>query len=149
MQLTPWRPFQDKDDFFGPYSQLLNARIPAVFGGNGNGENLWAPSADISETKKEFLVKAELPDVEKSDIHVSVDDGVLTISGERKHREEEKDETVHRVESFYGEFRRSFSLPKNVDESRIKADSKNGILRVHIPKTKDAPAEKSKEIKVS
>ena len=114
--------------------------MPSAFrgDGSGNGESQWSPSADISESKKEYLVKANLPDVDRSDIDVSVEDGVLTIKGERKHSKEEDDETLHRVETFYGEFLRSFSLPSSVDASNIKAEYKKGVLRVHLPKTKES-----------
>ena len=149
MDLKPWRPLQDVDDLFSRYTRLLNNRLPAMFDENGNGRDQWAPSADISETKKEYLIKADLPDVEKSDIHVCVDNGRLVIEGERKHREEEKDETVHRIESFYGKFYRSFSLPDNVDTANIKADCRKGVLRVHVPKIEAAKPKPAIEVKVT
>jgi HSP20 family protein len=148
MQLTTWRPFQDTDDVFGRYMRLFNSRLPELLDKDGNHVAEWSPSADISETKKEYLIKTDLPDVEKSDIQVSVNDGMLTIDGERKNRKEEEDETYHRVESFYGKFSRTFTLPDNVDEAKIGADCKNGVLRVHLPKTKESPR-RSVEVKVS
>lgn len=148
MHLLPWRPFQSVDDFFGRNTPLFRSQMPKLFDDDGNGASQWAPSADISETKKEYLVKAELPDVGKSDIHVSVDDGALTIRGERKHHKEESDETYHRVESFYGTFSRAFALPDNIDASKITSNCKNGVLRVHLPKTKESKLEKATEIKV-
>ena len=123
-------------------------RFPRIFDENGNGEKQWSPSADIIESWKEFLIKAELPDVEKSDINVSIDDGRLTIEGERKHEKEDSDETCHRIESFYVSFFRSFVLPTNIDTSRISAKYKNGILRVHLPKTADSRPDKAKAIKI-
>lgn len=148
MQLAKWQPSLDIDDFFDRNWRRMGARLPELFDRNGDKIE-WSPSADISETKKEFLIKAELPDVDKDDIHVSVLDGALTIEGERKHHKEEEDETYHRVESFYGSFMRSFPLPSNVDESKIKAESKNGILKIHMPKTKESAPAVSKEIKVN
>ncbi len=149
MQITTWRPFQEMDNFFRQYSPGFDLRSDKLFDKDGHNIAEWSPSADISETKKEYLVKAELPDVDKEDVHVSVCDGTLTIEGERKHSNEEEGETYHRVESFYGKFSRSFTLPGNVDESKIKADSKKGVLRVHLPKTEDSPIEKSAEIEVT
>ena len=149
MQLTTWRPFQEMDEFFRRVSPSANGRALELFDSDGHNIAEWSPSADISESKKEYLVKAELPDVNKEDIHVSVSDGTLTIKGERKHQKDEEDEKIHRVESFYGQFTRSFSLPGNADESKIKAECKKGVLRVHIPKSAESPKEQSVEIKVT
>jgi len=149
MQMTTWKPFQEMEDFFHHYSPKFDLRASTLFDNNGHNIDEWSPSADISETKKEYLVKAELPDVDKEDIHVAVHEGTLTIEGERKHHSEEKDETYHRIENIYGKFSRSFTLPTNVDESHIKAECKKGILRVHVPKTKELPVEKAREIKVT
>ena len=116
------------------------------FSDNGDsqlaGAMVWRPTADISESKKDYVIKAELPEVEREDVHVSVDGRTVTISGERKMDKEEKDSKQHRIESFYGEFSRSFTLPDNADASKITAKSKNGVLKVRIPKTKDAPDSK-------
>lgn len=149
MQITTWKPFQEMENFFSRYSPHFDMRLGSSFDEDGHNIAEWSPSADISETKKEYLVKAELPEVDKKDIHVSVSEGTLKIEGERKHSQEEEDETYHRVESFYGKFSRSFVLPADADESKIKADAKNGVLRVHLPKT-DVPAvEKAAEIEVT
>ena len=106
----------------------------------------WRPVADISESKKEYLIKAELPEVDRDDIKVSVDGGRVTIHGERKMEQEEEDTTRHRVESFYGSFSRTFALPENADTENITAKSKNGVLKVRIPKIK---ADKPKSIEVA
>ena len=95
----------------------------------------WRPSADIIENKEEFLVKAELPEVKKEDVKIDVVDGVLKIRGERKLAVDEKKETVHRVETFYGKFVRTFTLPENVDVAKIRAECAEGVLTVHLPKT--------------
>lgn len=94
----------------------------------------WAPSVDIGESDTEFLVKAELPEVEKDAIKVNVDDGTLSISGERKVEKEEKGLKFHRVERAYGRFERSFSLPQEADSEKISSEYKDGILTVHVPK---------------
>ena len=149
MQLTTWQPLRNLDDIFNRYSQQLNNGLPSLFDKDGNGLIEWSPTADISETKKEFLIKAELPGVDKSDVHVTVNNGTLTIKGEHKHLKDEEDEKFHRVESFYGSFARTFNLPDNVDHSKIRAENKNGVLKVHLPKTKQSATEPSHEIKIT
>jgi HSP20 family protein len=94
----------------------------------------WSPATDISETDKEYLIRAALPAVKKEDVRVSYENGVLTLSGERRQPEEQKDEKFHRVESYYGNFSRTFALPDVIDEDAIKAESKDGVLTIHVPK---------------
>jgi HSP20 family protein len=133
MSIVRWEPFQEMDDLVRRFSSLVGR--PALRPQNGQSLSDWAPVANISETDKEYLIKAELPGVKKEDVKVLLDNGVITISGERKQQKEQKDESEIRVESFYGTFSRSFSLPDNVDAAGIKAESKDGVLRIHIPKT--------------
>lgn len=147
MSLVRWEPFSNVDELF-------NRMLPASFGRwprfalPSNGEkHEWAPSADISETEKEFLIRAELPAVKKEDVKVTIDQGMITIEGERKQEKEDKTEKYHRVESFHGSFMRSFSLPENVSTDGIRCESKDGVLTVHIPKVK-VEAPKAKQIKV-
>ena len=133
MNIVSWSPFREMDDIFNHYRRFVSSSGD----GETRGINLdWRPVADISETEGEYLIKAELPDVDRSDVHVSVDSGRVTISGERKMDKEEEDATQHRIESFYGTFSRSFTLPSDVDEEKISAKSENGMLKVHLPKTK-------------
>lgn len=94
----------------------------------------WSPSVDIGENDKEFVVKAELPEVKKEDIKVNVEDGTLSISGERRVEKEEKDMKFHRLERAYGRFERTFSLPDQADADKITSEYKDGILTVHLPK---------------
>lgn len=97
----------------------------------------FVPGIDIAETDGQFLVSVELPGMEKKDIDVSLDNGRLTVSGERKFEEEEKGRTYHRVETKYGSFSRSFQLPDNIDENSINARYENGILNISIDKSED------------
>jgi HSP20 family protein len=133
MNIVNWSPYREMDEIFNRYRR---------FGLSGDdretqGTNLdWRPVADISETDSEYLIKAELPEIDRKDVRVVVENGCVTISGERKMDKEEEDATRHRVETFYGTFSRSFTLPSDVDEEKISAKSKNGMLKVHIPKTK-------------
>ncbi len=146
MRLVRWDPFSSSDDVFNRMMPALFGRLPRI-STDGDTNYEWAPSADISETDKEYLIRAELPAVRKEDVKVTVDDGTITIEGERKQEKEDTSEKVHRRESFYGTFMRSFSLPENVNVDEIRCDSKDGVLTVHIPKTKISP-QKPKEIKV-
>ena len=148
MSLVRWDPLSEVDAMF-------NRMMPGVFGrwprvtlpANGDAKLEWSPSADISETEKEYVIRAALPAVKKEDVRVTVDQGMITIEGERKQEKEDKNERFHRVESFYGAFSRSFSLPENANADAIRCESKDGVLVVHIPKTQ-VTAAKSKQIKV-
>jgi HSP20 family protein len=147
MNLIRWEPFSGMDDMFN-----FN-RFPSLFGrwprvsGNGESSLEWSPSVDISETGQEYLIRAALPAVKKEDVEVTFEDGMLTLSGERRQQEEQKDEKFHKVESFYGSFSRSFALPDAIDADTIRAESKDGVLTIHVPKTK-AETKKPTTIKV-
>src|SRR5580765_2880543 len=102
MNLTRWEPFKEADEFFRGFSPSLFGRWPRLLGENGAIKYDWSPAADISETDKEYLLKAELPGIKREDVKVTLADGVLTIEGERKQEKEEKNEKTHRIERFYG-----------------------------------------------
>jgi HSP20 family protein len=146
MSLIKWQPFGDFDDAFNRLMPALFSRSGRVATENG-GKFAWAPSADISETDQEYLIRAELPAVKKEDVKVTLDQGMITIHGERKEEKETRDEKFHRVESFRGAFSRSFSVPDNIDEKAIRADAKDGVLTVHLPKARSAMP-KTVEVKV-
>jgi HSP20 family protein len=125
----------------------LQNRLSTLFGRTpmrlGNGEERitlaeWTPLADITEDDKEYVIKAELPELKKEDVKVTVENGVLTISGERRFEKEEKKKKYHRVERGYGSFFRTFALPQDVDPDKLKANFKQGILEVHLPKNEKA-----------
>jgi HSP20 family protein len=124
--------------------QMFN-RLPGFFGYKplmGAGEYLdfdWTPAVDISETDKEYLIRAALPAVKKEDVKVTYENGGLTLSGERRKEEEYKGEKFHKVESFYGNFSRTFELPDAIDAKAITAETKDGVLTVHVPKMKVEP----------
>ena len=138
MNLINWIPFGETDD-------LYDRLIGNVFRPSGlkvlGADIQWRPAADIFETEKEYSIKLDLPDVKKKDVDVSVSDDILTIKGERRMQKETEDEKQHRRESYYGSFSRSFTLPENVDVKRVKATSKDGVLRIVLPKTKEKRAE--------
>ncbi|HEY5559592.1 MAG TPA: Hsp20/alpha crystallin family protein [Steroidobacteraceae bacterium] len=151
MTLIRWEPFRELDDIFARYNPFLS-RLPAgrlaTAVEQTDAESTWTPVANISETEAEYLIKAELPEVSKEDVKVTVDEDVITISGERRKEVEQKDEKVHRIESFYGSFSRSFRLPDDADVAAIRAESRNGILKVRVPK-KPAPRARTVEVQVN
>jgi HSP20 family protein len=108
----------------------------------------WAPIVDIQESDKEYLVKAELPEVKKDDVKVTIKDGLLTLEGERRQEKEEKTKKFHRVERSYGKFVRAFSMPEDADDKNVHADFKEGVLNVHIGKS-EALKPKAVEVKVA
>ena len=135
MTLVRWDPCRELEDM----SERLNRVFSRPSLRNSGKENLtvadWMPTVDICETDGEYLIKAELPEVKKEDVKVTVENGVLTLQGERRQEKEEKGKRFHRVERLYGSFVRSFSLPESVDESGVKAEYKEGVLNLHLPKS--------------
>jgi HSP20 family protein len=143
-ELAPLRPFRElstlRDEmdrlwehFFGELPTLEPVRRE------------WAPSLDVSETKNNIVVKAEVPGLEPKDIDISLTGGVLTIKGEKKQEKEEKDENYHRIERSYGTFTRSVRVPQEVQSDKIEATYKDGVLKITLPKSEEA---KKKEIKI-
>jgi HSP20 family protein len=149
-----WNPFREMDDLHN----RLNALVGRAFGRmplRGEQEadetitlSTWAPLVDITEDDKEYLIKVELPEVAKEQLKVTVEDGALTISGERKFEKEEKNKRYHRVERAYGAFARSFTVPDDADPAKVHADFKDGVLNVRLEKTEKSKP-KSVEVKVS
>jgi HSP20 family protein len=127
----------------------LNERLSRAYGlqalgrpAEGGKEALivpdWAPVVDIAETPEEFLIKAELPEVKKEQVKVTVENGVLRIEGERRQEREEETKKFHRIERVYGSFVRTFTVPDNIDEAKVSAEFKDGVLNVHLPKMEKA-----------
>lgn len=130
MSLIRWNPLGDLDDLFARFPRGLHPRQSTL---QAEGVD-WRPAANITESDKEYTIKADLPEVKKDDIEVNVANGVLTLSGERRYEKSSEDEKEHRRETFHGTFQRSFGLPEDVDVEGIKADTKDGVLIVHLPK---------------
>lgn len=145
MSLIKWDPWREIEDMFDRYNRAVGWPKSGSQKVMATGD--WSPRVDIVENDKEFVIKAEIPEVKKEDVKVSVDNGVLTLKGERKQEKEEKGKKFHRVERYYGSFTRSFTLPENVDESKVKASFKDGMLNLNIPKTAAAKP-KAIEVKV-
>jgi HSP20 family protein len=145
MNLVRWDPVREMDQLLSRPLGTLMGRWPRMATEADDEVSAWTPALDVSETDAEYLVRAELPAVKKEDVNVTIDDDVLTIAGERKFDKEEKSEKVHRRESFRGMFSRSLSLPDDANASGIRAESRDGVLTVHVPKTK---TERSKAIEI-
>jgi HSP20 family protein len=105
----------------------------------------WFPEVDISEDDHEYLLKADLPEIKKDDVRVTVEDGILSVSGERKSEKDDLKKKFHRIELSFGTFRRSFTLPEDADSTKVTAELRDGVLRVHLPTT---PVAKSKATQV-
>ncbi len=133
MRVIKWEPFRDVDDMFDRFFAESMRRWPRQDAATQPPRE-WAPAADVSETDGEYVIKAELPEVRKEDVSITVQDGVLTLAGERKQEKVEEQEKIHRIERFYGSFARRFALPENADEQGIRAESRDGVIVIHIPK---------------
>ena len=146
MAIVRWDPFRDLS--------MLQDRMNRLFDDAGrpwrtdepSATTSWSPSVDIFETEGEIVVKAELPGMDRKDIYLNLENNVLSLRGERKFTKETKDENYHRIERSYGVFSRSFSIPATVDEEEIRADYKDGVLKIMLPKKEQA---KPKQIKIA
>ncbi len=149
MNLIKWDPFRELEDMSNRLNRVFGRPLARM---DSNSELLtmadWTPSADISETDKAYVIKAEIPGVQKEDVKVTIQEGMLTIQGERKMEKEEKDKKFHRIERSYGSFMRSFRVPDDADESAVTAEFKDGVLNVTLNKS-ERPKPKSINVSVS
>jgi HSP20 family protein len=148
--LRRWNQLQELDALRHGLGSLLSPT--AVHLPEGQEERItvpeWAPLVDISEDDREYLIKAELPEVKREDVKVTAEEGTLTIMGERKFEKEEKGKKYHRVERAYGSFGRSFSFPDDASPGMVTAEFKDGVLTVHLAKTQKAKPQQI-EVKVA
>lgn len=149
-QITRWNPAKEMEQMQNRLASLFNWEPLRI---NINGEESltaseWSPRVDIVEDEREFIVKAELPEMKREDVKVTVENNVLSISGERKQEKEEKNKKYHRIEREYGSFLRSFTLPISASGEKVTAEFKDGILKIHLPKDAKSAA-KSIEIKAT
>ncbi len=134
MNIVRWDPFRELEGIQGRLNRMFGERPLRDYGDDKLSFAEWAPAVDIQETDKEYVLKADLPEVKKDDVKVEFEDGVLTVEGERKQEKEEKGKTFHRIEREYGKFVRRFALPTEVDATKLTAEFKEGVLNVHLPK---------------
>ena len=139
-----WDPFRNVSNLQAQVNRLFESTLPDR--GSDSSLTTWAPAVDIYETENELVLKADLPDVNEKDIDIRIENNTLSIHGERKFEQEVKEENYLRVERSYGSFTRSFTLPSTVHTEAIKAEYKNGVLRVEMPKRAES---KPKQVKVN
>lgn len=149
MNIVRWDPFRELEEV----CTRLNRLFTQPFGrrlaeDEGSLMAEWAPAVDVQETDGEYLIKADLPEVKKEDVRVELQDGMVCLRGERKQEKEEKGKKFHRIERAYGQFERRLALPSEVDPQKVAAEFKDGVLKVHLPKSPTAKPN-SVEVKVS
>jgi len=140
--LTTWRPIFGTIEPFRREMEDLMGRFFAEEERNGQLAKTWSPRLDVEETDRELLVKADLPGVDPKNVEVSVENGVLTVRGEKKEEKEEKKKNYHRVERFCGTFYRAVPLPTGLDAEKVTATSANGVVTIAIPKKPEAMPKK-------
>lgn len=146
--LSRWSPFKEMEELQGRLGSWMNLPGRTTTSKEALAVADWSPLVDITEDEKEFLLKAELPGVKREEVKVTVEDGVLTLTGERRFEQEEKEMRYHRIERAYGSFMRSFTLPEGTPADKVAAEFKDGVLLVHLPKAL-TPKASPMEVKVA
>ena len=141
MNIAQFKPFKEMEEFFGRFRPSWDSDFPL----QSMTHSDWIPAVDVTESDDEYLLTVEIPQVEKKDVHVQVQDHLLNIDGERKYENEDK--KAHRIERYYGSFHRTFRLPDDVLEDKIHADHKNGCLYIALPKS-DVAKPKQLEVEI-
>ena len=148
-KVIPWNSLREMDEAQNRLSRFFLGGFPNRIG-SGEIRSLavadWSPEVDISEDNHGYLLKADLPEMKKDDVRVTVEDGILSVSGERKCQKEDQKKKFHRIERSFGTFRRSFTLPEDADSTKVTAEFRDGVLKVHLPTT---PIARSKAIDVN
>src|SRR4249920_3007207 len=147
-KVTTWNSLREMDEAQNRLNRIFLGGFPNRIG-SGEIHSLavadWSPEVDISEDDQGYLLKADLPEMKKDDVRVTVEEGILSVSGERKTEKEDHKKKFHRIELSFGTFRRSFTLPEDADSTKVTVDLRDGVLRVHIP---TIPVAKSKTTQV-
>ena len=150
-KLITWNPLREMEEAQNRFSTLFGGipTFPIRFPKNGESFKLadWSPLVDITEVDHEYLFKADLPEMKKDDVKVTIENGILYISGERRAEKEEKKKKFHRLERLFGTFERRFTLPEDADPTKIVAEFRDGVLQVHLPK-RPMPKPRPIEVKV-
>ena len=142
MSVSRWDPFQDLLSIQDEMNQLFTRAVGQRPSQGEGGQRMWAPALDISERKDAYVVTVEIPGVKPEELDITLEDGLLTIQGERRFEQESGDQQWHRVERRYGGFRRSITLPSQVQPDQIEASFENGVLKVIVPKAEEARPKK-------
>jgi HSP20 family protein len=150
-KVTTWNPLREMDEAQNRLSRFFLGGFPNRMGSGGIHSLAvadWSPEVDITEDDQGYLLKADLPEMKKEDVKVTVEDGVLSVSGERKYQKEDQKKKFHRIERSFGTFRRSFTLPEDADSTKVTAEFRDGVLKVHLPTTPVARS-KATQVKVA
>jgi HSP20 family protein len=151
-KVTTWNPLREMDEAQNRFNPFFLAGFPNRMGSGHEIHSLavadWSPEVDISEDDQGYLLKADLPEMKKDDVRVTVEDGILSVSGERKCQKEDQKKKFHRIERSFGTFRRSFTLPEDADSTKVTAEFREGVLKVHLPTTPVARS-KATQVKVT
>ena len=143
MNVVKWSPWRKSTSFEDRMNRFFDdAFLPTVWLDDGLGASGWKPMVDVYESDDKIVIKAELPGVDKKDIEVDLTDHVLTLKGERSYENEVKEENYYRKERAFGKFNRAFNLPTELDRDKIKADFKDGVLKIDIPKPEEQKPKK-------
>ena len=145
MAIVRWEPFRDLVTAQRDFDRLFREAFAPRLGDAELSTRSWAPAVDIYETEDAIILKAELPGIDSKDAEVRVEDNTLYLKGERKFEKEVNEQNYHRVERSYGSFARSFSLPNSINADKVKAEYKDGMLTLTMPKREEA---KPKTIKI-
>jgi HSP20 family protein len=137
MTIVRWEPLRELGSLQNEMNRLFNTVFDAPAPGNGGTMRRWMPAMDLIETDEHFVLRADLPGLDEDDIKIEIEDGTLTVSGERKAEHESKNEGYYRVERAFGGFSRSLTLPKGVDPEGVSANFDRGVLEVRIPKPEE------------
>jgi HSP20 family protein len=147
-KVITWNPLREMDEAQNRFNRFLLGGFPNRMGSDEIHSLAvadWSPEVDISEDDQGYVLKADLPEMKKDDVRVTVEDGILSVSGERKCQKEDLKKKFHRIERSFGTFRRSFTLPEDADSTKVTAEFHDGVLKVHLPTT---PVARSKAIEV-
>jgi HSP20 family protein len=145
--MMTWNQLRDMEEVQNRFNRFLGGFPNTIDSGETHSLTVadWSPDVDISQDDHEYLLKADLPEMKKGDVRVTVEDGVLCVSGERKSEKKDHNRKFHRIERSFGNFRRSFTLPEDADSTKVTADFHDGVLKVHLPTT---PIARSKAVDV-
>jgi HSP20 family protein len=137
MALIRWEPTRELGTIQSEMNRLFNTFFDAPTAGSNGAYRRWIPAMDLVETESDYVLRADLPGLSEDDVNIEFEDGVLTISGERKSEHEERQDSYYRIERASGSFRRSLTLPEGVDPQAVKATFERGVLEVHVPKPEE------------
>lgn len=143
MNLIKWTPWREMDTFSDRINHFFDGSMfPSTLMSEKSSMEYWKPIADIFDHEDKIVIRADLPGVDKKDIHVDLKDNVLTLEGERSDEKEVKEDSYYRKERVHGKFRRSFMLSDGLDPDKIKADYNDGVLNIEIPKPEEKKPKK-------